>query len=73
MTKRPKGHRLGLDPHPTRDWLPDIPGHRNRNGVIVRGEQNVRNLRTRLENLIRKLRGEDTSEQNHDIKSEREL
>lgn len=73
MTKRPKGHRPGLDPHPTRDWVPDIPGHKNRNGIVVRGKCNIQNLRIRLENLLKKLRKEETSEQSPEIKSEREL
>jgi hypothetical protein len=41
MTKRKKGHQP-WDPHPTRPWLPDVPGHlrikKAGGGVVVSKE-----------------------------------
>lgn len=38
MTKRVEGQRPLVDAHPTRFWVPDTPGHKNKRGVVVNKE-----------------------------------
>ena len=38
MSKRPEGQTPLVDAHPKRFWVPDIPGHKNKRGVVVNKE-----------------------------------
>lgn len=55
MAKRQPGHKPG-DPHPTRPWYPDMPGHQNIRGTIVNHQideflkEQVRQLENELVN-----------------------
>jgi len=39
MTRRRKGQIPYESPHPTRPEMPDIPGHKQKRGIVVNKEQ----------------------------------
>jgi len=57
MTTRPEGHIYGQSPHPNKSYLPDIPGHKNNEKVVVRGKLQKETLETRIEALTEEIFG----------------